>query len=487
MASYVAERAVLRFQLPHVKWRRGPRWILWPAEAWRVVAPLPRRRTLNVLQRAVLGLCRAGLVRANDIGSRLFLSPDLAAFILDELRSSGWLDDCHALTPQGRRALEEDLSEPIEDMTVGWVFADPLSGQLWPRFHAGELPYAQVERETGRLPRLLSGSIGDPRREDAFEVRLRPSDRLTIARPLAEEVLRAARTHRLQLDREERPVTADSPALQRISFVLEEPTSCLLAVRVWLPLAGDWQVDDPFGVGESLRLRRWIEERNRTDMALRDYLEPFLGVDPDATDVASLARRAERLVEERLSMGLRLPPELQERLVTMQRALLETELDNCPPDKWDDVAVKAQRAAERALLEVKDAHPPTAQLAKDETFNEMLLEELARALGFEVPLPPSLIRVRRGKIVHAFEHGSGSLRALLLLALFGTAGVSEHPLARAARVDPRLLHRLDDLATTRDRSAHEGVDAKAPLHHRRQWIRDGVETVFSTVKLLFSR
>ena len=487
MARSEAERPVLRFPLPGVRSHQGLRWILWPALAWRVIAPRPRARKLNVLQRAVLGLCAVGLARAEDIGEKLMIGRDLAAHILEELRGAGWVDSLHRPTTQGRSALQEDMGEPIEDMTVGWVFTDPFSGQVWPRFHSGELPMAAVERDRGPKPMLLSGTIGDPRRDIAFQVHVRSHDQTQGARPQAEEVLRAARAHRKQHDWEEQALVPDPPAVQRVSFVLEEPTDCLLATRVWLAAPGDWKIDDPFGIGQSLRLRRWIEERLDTDRGLRDWLEPILGGDPTSTSFASLGQQAEWLVEERLTTAIRARRDLRDRLVAMQRTLLETDLDGCPEDRWDDVAVKAQRAAERAFLEIKDAHPPHVPVGSDEELNEALFDGLARTLGFDVPLPPSLTRVRRGKVIHAAEQGTGSLRALVLLALLGAAGVPDHPLARAAGQEPRLLHKLDDLARTRDSVAHEGPGGRAALLGRRDRIREGVETVFSTVKLLFSK
>lgn len=486
MGRYGAEAVVLRFPLPRLQREQhaSARWVLWPASAWRVVAPRPRRRAMNVFQRAILGLCLAGVTRVEDIGRRLLIAEALAEHIQGELRGIGWLGPREEVTTAGRRVLEDDATEPIEDFVVGWVFTDPFTGLVWPRFHPGELPYAEVDPGEGSRRVLLSGSRGAPHRDHAFEVKAHWQDEVRVVRPTAEEILRAARSHRRQHDREDEPVTGDPPVLQRVSLVLEEPVSCLLATRAWLAAPGDWRVDDPFGVGQSLRLRGLIETRMALDRPLRDWLEPIAGGSPDAGDIASLEQHAKWLVKDRLTATDRIRPELYERLVAMQRALLETEQENAPEDKWDDVAVKAQRAAERAFLDVHDAHPARAPLANDEAFNEALLDELARTAGFVVPLPQSLSRVRRGKVTHAMEHGSGSLRALILVGLLGSAGSPGHPLTHAAKGDARLLHRLDELATTRDRSAHEGTGER--LSSRREWVRSGVDTVFDAVRLLFS-
>jgi hypothetical protein len=482
-----ADSVVLRFRLPRVPWLAGPRWLLWPALAWRVVAPSPRPRKLNVLQRAVLGLCVAGTTRAEEIGTRLLIATDLAALIVTELQGNGWLDVRGTCTDAGRRTLEDDESEAVHDQTVGWVFTDPFSGETWPRFHAGELPHANVESPARDRWTLVTGTAGNPRREPAFEVRPRGGEAVRRQQPRPEDVLRAVRAHRRHHAWEDEPVAADAPVVQRVSFVSELPTACLLAVRTWLAAPGEWRVDDPFGIGDSVRLRRWIEERLDDDHGLHDWLAPVAGGDPEATDPVSLAQAAAWEIETALTIAIRERRAFHERLVAMQRALKEAEVDGSPADKWDDVAVKAQRAAERLFLELCNAHSPRTRLTQDRDCNMALVDQLAAAAGFEAPLPPSLSRVRGGKIEHAAREGSGSLRPLVLLALLGTAGFPEHPLARAARAEPRLLHRLDALASTRDRAAHEGPShVRRALSERHQPIREGVETVIAATKLLLT-
>ncbi len=485
MESFSADSAVLRFRLRFLEEAVQWRWLLWPVWAWRVVAPRPQARKLNIFQRAALGLCLAGTRRAEDIAARLGIGVDLAAFIVVELGGIGFLDALGAPTERGRRVLEDDESEPTLEQTVGWVFTDPFSGETWPRFHAGELPYAEVEWSHAGRCVLKSGTIGNPRKDDALAVLPRLADALHAAQPRPEDVLRAVRAHRRQHSWEDEPIAEEAPPVQRVSFVSEDPVACLLAARAWRAAAGEWRTDDPFGIGESLRLRRWIEERLDARPDLRRWLGPVAGGDAEAPDLASLAQRAAWEVEERLTIAVRQRPVLRERLVAMQRALLETALDGCPDDKWDDVALKAQRAAERLFLEVCEAHPARSRLTQDPACNEALLAELAAAAGFDAPLPPTLLRVKSGKVVHAAREGSGSLRPLILLALLGTAGSPEHPLARAARVEPRLLHHLDALAGTRDRAAHEASpDGRGSLQDRRRSAREGVELVLSAVKLL---
>lgn len=487
MESFTRDTPVLRFRLPRVEWREGPRWLLWPAWGWRVVAPRPRQRQLNIFQKAVLGLCRAGRVRAEDIAQRLMIDPELAAHIALELQANGWLDPMGRPTAQGLRVLEEEESEPLHEQTVGWVFSDPFSGETWPRFHTGELPYAETEAGAEGYPVLLSGTVGNPRRDQPFVVLPQAGEALRAERPLAEDVLRAVRAHRRQHSWEEAIDAADAPLLQRVSFVADEPSAYLLAARAWRDLAGVFRLDDPFGIGDSGRLRRWVEERLDRSQALRRWLAPVAGGGEEPDDLKSLEQRAAWDVEERLTIAIRTRDALCDRLVVMQRALLEAGLEDSPEDKWDDVAVKAQRAAERLFQEICERHPSRTRLAQSAELNEALLNDLASIAGFRAPLPRTLTRVKRGKVIHAEQHGSGSLRPLMVLALLGTAGMPDHPLARAAREGADLLHRLDALASVRDEAAHEDRrQDERTARSRRGRVRDGVEAVFSAVRLLIS-
>lgn len=483
MESFAADTPVLRFALPRVRPHRGPRWILWPAWGFRVVAPYPRERKLDVFQKAVLGLAHAGKRTVDEITERLLVHKDLVAYVVLELQSREWMDARGAPTTSGCRVLEEE-AETIEDEVVGWVFTDPFTGDLWPRFHAGELPYAQTQPGERGYPVMVSGSHGDPRRDVPFCVLPRWEDAVVMTQPRKEDILRAVRAHRRHLDWHDSPDAADAPRLRRVSFVEEQPAAHLLAARAFADPGKDWQVDDPFGIGESPRLRRWIEGRLDVHPGLRAWLAPVAGGAEESADLQAVFRRAEWAVEEKLTLAIRSRTMLYERLVAMQRALLETELPDCPEDKWDDVALKAQRVVERLLLDLRDRHPPRVALADTPAANEALLEGLARAAGFETPLPDSLVRVRRGKVQHALEHGSGSLRPLLLTALLGTGG-GAHPFVSAARERPDLLHRLNELASLRDEAGHESRrrDGERP-ERRRERTRNAVETVFSAVKLV---
>lgn len=478
-ATFERDTPVLRLQ--HGK-DRTVKWVLWPVLTWRVVAPVPRERALNLFQRAVLGLARAGVRRLTEVADRLLIAPDLAGLVVTELEGMGLVDHASVPTARGLEMLEDIEEDPADEVRVGHVVSDPFSGKLWPRFLTGDLPIADVELGAGGWPVLLSGTAGDPYRDPAFTILPRGHDAQNLSCPTAREVLRAVRRHRRQRDFDEVEDARDVPRLKRVSFIDERPEPYLLALRVRRHRSGDWMVDDPFGHGESSELRARLEARLDTHNGLRSWLAPLVGGEAsEEPALGQLQAEAAWMVEERLTLAIRMHDGIRERLVAMQRALLEAELQDAPLDKWDDVLLKAQRAVERALRTV-GAHRAGAKLplyeqlaASDKDFNRSFLDAVARDLGFDAPLPETLSCVRRGKVQYAEERGSGSLRPLLVLALLAADQDEAHPLRRTAASQADLLHRLDDLARARDRAAHDGA-ATWP-----ERVQGHVDTAFTTV------
>ena len=459
------------------------RWVLWPVYAWRVVAPVQKERTLNLFQQAVLGLARARVTSIMEVAERLLIAPDLAGLVAWELQNMAMLDHAGVPTSRGLKALDDVEEEPPDEARVGHVLSDPFTGRLWPRFLAGDLPIADVELNDRGWLRLLSGSAGDPWTDDAFAIFPGLHDSVVATRPTAREVLRAVRRHRRQRGIDEVDDERDVPYLQRVSFVDERPHPFLLALRVQRHESGDWMVADPFGHGEAVDLRARLEERLDTDNGLRSWLAPLVGADPSAPTLGQLQEEAAWEVEERLTLGIRQYESVRERLVAMQRALLEASVDDAPADKWDDVLVKAQRSVERVLHVLHDpytgAKPPLFHdLDRDVRFSRQKVNDAAAHIGFTTPLPESLSSVRRGKVQHAEQYRRGSLRPLLILSLIAARWNDDHPLRRAVGSHPDLLHRLDALATARDRAAHDGSETWP------QRVGRHVETVFVAVDFL---
>jgi hypothetical protein len=485
------------------------RWILWPAFAYRVLAPSVRTRHLNVLQRALLGLCSAGIVEPDKASNLLCVDEELVSVVLRDIMDLGWLGKSGLLTDKGRIQLAEDRDD-VGQTVAGWVFQDPWTAALWPRFieHPIEVS-VELDDRPGAM--LLLGTAGRPRHERAFVILPKPGE--TMARmPSATEVLDASRRHRRAVrnwsDRNttfnsedpEHGVAVDGdPAyeaaeLGRVTLIDETPERVLLATRIFrsdeLGKSTLWQAWDPFGLGPSPMLRRSIEQRLAALPSLRTFLERFssepgpAGLQDDVEEGGSALSEAIRLVDRRVPPALRHGP-VGDILLGAVRALCEAEQlgDGCPPYKLASIIVEAQRCCERLFRTIAEGFPADrawSVLSNDRAYNEDLLNGLAASLGFSTPLPQRLLRTQIGKVRAAAAGELASLRAYMVAGLLTARVQGEHPLRHAAKDCPSLLARMEALATIRDTAAAHDSDRTLTI----QDARAQIDTLFDAIVLL---
>jgi hypothetical protein len=448
------------------------RFVLWPALMYRVVAPEVRERKLNVLQKAVLGMCRAGMTNVQRVGERLHIHADLAALIYLELQERGLLG-LNGLPTENGRELWEDETLDTRGMVTGHVFQDPWSGDLWPRF-VEKLDYVELQRNPQGFPDLVLGTTGKPRRERAFMVV--PGDLAIPPAPSAADILRAAGRHRSALRRSNSYESADEDdtfahagrvALQRVSLVDDQPTPVFVTSFMYLPevgdLAGEWHACDPFGLGDSPMLRRALEREMRSSSGLRSVLEGMIGrsLDEQIQDqkrwAGEIRAMAIHNVEKALSVSARDLPQYED-LVALEYAHVEAELlgDSCPDHKLRALVGDARRALEATFGAMFQRHPPRqvwrrvytdGRPVEDDIYRQGVYEASAKAIGFNVPLPEALARVKPNHVKAAcYPDGNWRRRGAIIAAVLAARDDRAHPLRRAAAQEPKLLELLDGVA-----------------------------------------
>lgn len=448
------------------------RFVLWPALMYRVVAPEVRDRKLNVLHKAVLGMCRAGTTNVQRIGDRLHIHRDLAALIYLELQERGLLGSNGLPTEKGRELFEEETLD-ARRMVTGHVFQDPWSGDLWPRF-VEKLDYVELQQNPNGFPDLVFGSKGKPRRERAFMVL--PGDLAIPPAPGASDIVRVTRRHRSALRRSESYESADaddtfahagSVVLERVSLVDERPMPVFVTSFMYLPeagdLAGEWHACDPFGLGVSPMLRRALEREMRSSSSLRSVLEGMIGRSLDeqiqaqqrwASEIRAMAINN---VEKALSVSARDLPQYED-LVALEFAHVEAELlgDSCPDHKLRALVGDARRALEATFGAIFHRHPPRQvwrrvytdrRPVEDDVYCQGVYEASAKAVGFAVPLPEALARVKPSHVKAAcYPDGNWRLRGAIIAAVLAARDDRAHPLRRAAAQEPKLLELLEGVA-----------------------------------------
>lgn len=466
---------------------KDTRWLLWPAWRWRIVAPRPSRRALNVFERAVLGLAQAGVHKATEQAFHLGLDPDLCALIVHELQGRHCLNDRGDLTELGKQVLQKDTPDDTE-LVTGFLFQDPDSLELWPRFvEAPSLAEVDYLNEQG-WPMLVRGTTGNPRR-DRLHVVFPDSPDAPPVPDVGEMLLaihRSARATRntsqeqqlLEDDEVDSLGTREALSqayLSRVQCLDEQPDPVFLLTRLYFPqseaIEAGWRVCDPFGLGDSLILRRHIEARLSDDQLLQRLFGHLLGQDPSKLKLelgdllSKLAEKAQKEIERRLTLqiGEKRYQSLSKRLLSFERTWQECVEagQKCPPERLAEVVIQGQKVLEHLFrrvwsdYQVPDLSRHLVLRPQGKDFNAALWEDAAKALGFEVPLPASLKNVKGGKVIPALEHGKGSLRPHLLAALMVANECHDHPLRRAASPYPSLLRELDGLAQMRDSLAHD--------------------------------
>lgn len=461
----------------------GPRnerlWLLWPSLAYMVVAPEPRTRILNALQRAVLGVLTARRLTAVELASRLGIHPELAAFVIMELQQVGRLDESGQPTQRGIEDLEDER-EGDAQVVPGWVFQDPWSGSLWPYVAASLQAKETVAGANGGLM-LSLGTPGKPWHQATWMQKL-PPDKCNP--PDAREIARASIRHgRLLKQAGYREVsdvdgfgTVDEGRvdLRKISFIEATPKPVFLATFAYIPRDGDdrdsgWYVCDFFGRGSSPELRNVVNKAASRDRNLANKLAQFLGArtdrEPGAILQESEVRRAQaaQVLDTTLTYGIRrfsVADHLQDAL----EAWLEVrELGPSPaPRKLADVMVNVRKALESLMSDVAERFPVARAanaLTKGDSHqskdaNREVIRRAAVDLGF-AEIPDSLLKVTWGKVRSVSEYGdSSSLRALVVALLLTASIIEGHPFKKLGSTQGDFLGRLDWIIDTANTAAH---------------------------------
>ena len=518
--DFTPERPVLNFgPRHHARWS-SREFLLWPAWAYRVVAPRIRERKLNVLQRAVIGLCRAGVLRIDAIADHLSIHRDLAALIVTELGDFGYLDPNRGLpTEQGLEALEEDALEN-QEMVTGYVFQDPWQGDLWPRF-VESLDYCELEPAENGFSHLILGTKGKPKRQRAFTVL--PHNNVTPAMPTATAIVQAVALHRKSLNKDigdtdsialDDEIVGDFVAsgveVSRVSFVGEEPQPVFLMTYLYVPESGaeamDWYACDPFGLGQSPWLRYRIEKLMHDVSGLYSVIGRLVGhtLHADYKDqqrwLEAIQLKAGQEIDQRLTVDFRNHTAFQQMLdmESARQEMLQLGQDY-PERKIDETLRAGLKVLEAVFSSLAKSHPlgdiwkrVYVSRFDRKTGRERLVQQqdrkvcaatyqgAFRSLGFADPVPDAFLNIRPGQIRSVAERNDHwRLRPLVTATALAAQTDPSHPLANAAKRSPRLLEAIEEIASAGAGAGHAQGDSPS-AEEAEQY----VDKVYDTVAIL---
>jgi hypothetical protein len=481
--TFTKDTPILYFNPRSSSWSKRQDLLL-PAFCYRIIAPKFQKRkdNINILEKAVLGICRIGAFSAVEIGDNLDIGADLAALIITQFIDQGFLDKQGLLTKTGLKILEQETIEN-QEMVAGYIFQDPWTSELFPRFIERQ-EYIDLQFNQDGYPELNLGTTGKPNYRRFY---LPPVTNIIQVTPSPQDILQAVRKHDQALryrkfSEEVREDVDDDwsfeqvPDFKRISFIEEEPTPFWLGTYIYISddefSTGNWNICDPFGIGDSPWLRRKLEiqlKKNPDLKGVKKLISGIIDIDEKSQTgeirvnefIAYAEEEAIVRVENKLTIEIRRWNNIFEQLVAMEISYIEaqfSEKSERKKDKLDDVLIKSQKVIETVLLLIRENHPTYKSWqtlsANDREYNRDLLNKLANQLGFITPLPYTLLDVKQGKIRSAADAGIGSLRSHLLAALLTVRSQNQHPLNLLAKKSPDMLILLDKLAEMRDKSSH---------------------------------
>ncbi len=466
-------------------------YLVWPCAAWRVVAPMPSDRRINVLQKAVLGLSRCGSFTVSEIAARLHLHPQLIETIGMELVGSGWVDPkTWRPTSKGLAMLKEE-EEAMDSLVSGWVFQDPWTGDLWP-FFARQLKLQEAIPASGHGRLSLSLETGKGTiKVYAWCLDSPPSP----GQPATEMVLKAIKLFRrreklkgsirwAESGLDDFISEGSSEMLARIAFISDQPEPVGLVTYGYLPEGGGLppQICDPFGFVGDDKMWRHLQNLAGCDDAASAAHREFLRLAqvkdaPAFTEQLKLHRlAAEAQLLDSLSLNIKSFPAIFDHLADAQNYLsLAIKLGTDPQGQLASTIQFCRKALEALLKEVARQSPLTdayKSLTGNASLDRATVEKIASDVGFTSPLPEKIREaIGGGSDTKERIKGIGrnlknvfSLNAAIVATLLACSRDSMHPFRQAAKRDPELITKFIAIIDAGNPASHDESHNSRPRH-----------------------
>jgi hypothetical protein len=461
MAAFSESGIYLKFaEKPH----GNARAVLWPVWVHRVLYPEVTRARLNLFQRAVLGLIRAKVVRADAIAELTNLHEDLVKLILAQGVSNRWLvANADAVTPQGLRVLqdEEDASANLKS---GYLFQDALSGELWPRFEAQLKDIVPAESHSSGPTFVLNRKTG----KTFKPFLLQPSQQVLPACNPA-SLMKAYRDYRsdyratLQLYGK-----ADLPEQIKLQGVERQDARARLAhVLVWVTPDLDggqlWSTKDPFDLRDQAW---WMNSRLlplvKANQGLLKYLSSLVDAprgDEQTVEqwLADLQKQADLRVLTEFPWVER-QPDIKRYLAALLSRQEKLAQGDAAENELEAAMTECQKLLEVVMqwligtFPVDPALMPRGEQRADYRFTRQILTSF-RLPAFNAEVVGQLARQKLDQVVWACTSPSSSLKALLFAAGWGASSHAGHPF-KTLTEEQLQLEQLLALATLRNQGSH---------------------------------
>lgn len=470
--------------------------LLVPLLAWKVLAPGRNARNVNLFQKTILKLIRAGVVHSSEIADHMALDPELVKFIIAaQLQPNGLLDKSFKLTSEAEEALDDGIIGGRE-LSMAYLFQEPWSGKLLPRI-ANALETIEPDKFDDKgFPTFLC-SRGEGKYEKPFCLKATKLPDAPDTGAIFEALERAetARFNSLQVggDWAESQVTFS----RGYELLEERPIQVLAWCYVKKANNGEvpWLASDPFGYFPAADyMRELLNERLEKDQFLAGRVARLFNIEygTSADLQATIEQNEEQLRLELLAEWPWLSgyPQL-ERYVGSLLRLSKANISNgdkCRSEDIESECITAQKVAEcliKILLKKYSGKQVCNLLNSNERYGKgnkdrKPLDWIARrtlydnleVTGLNKDESKALASVESWGLIRAIERQEGSLKSLLAGALLTSYCHSTHPFIALENRSPEWIRKLLDLADLRNKAGHASDDQldKQQVFNQTQWL-----------------
>lgn len=437
--------------------------LLWPVHVYRILYPEVQSKELNLFQRAVLGLARAGCQEPQEISAFLGLHVQMVLLILAQCNSHGWIDSRSRITENGVSLLDDD-EDRSSNLKVGLLFRDAMSDSFWPRIvdlddfneiealpGTGERPVFRQSRSSGKdiRPYVLNPWQQNPSQVDS------------------REIAEAYRAYRLDYFNARQLYGANNQ-LQQVSAQGIEPMDGQpepMYVLTWIAedASGEkpWRLCDPFDLRQQAP---WLEDSFKAFLPRQPLLVKQLAwltgkPAPERQSIEEWMRSMEHTIDLELLMEhawasqeemiARYYASLKRRLLIIEQNLGRYELESTLSD--------AQKLCEAVCEWVLRVFRIQVEIdIKVRSHDRSRNEEILQALALPA-LTPTVVGILAGqdlrRVLGVLKGNRQSLKAMLFGALLSSADDPNHPFRKLAP-ENLALEQILRLADLRNQAAH---------------------------------
>lgn len=456
-------------------------WIALPFFSYKVFAPKPQPRKVNVFEKSVLRLLLAGNYPVEEIAGFLQLDPDLIRLIFADLQNRKLVDSRNLVTQEGRKVVrDEDWLEDLstKEFRTGFVIQNAWNLEFYPQFIPRKEVCPLVEDEEREFPRIELGTKGRPRTEVPFF--MTQDFGQAPQSPKAEEILQVVRQHNAALRYGTEVLSVikkgTPPKLEKVELLDENPEKVWIVTVLSLPEESTnphgWQVADPFGIGSSFSLQKLVQQIAETNSYLQGRLDTMTGQGQKRFSEQAKAVEETLVKKVRDSLALYfgafdLPESIRRTLWDFEYAWQREGPDF---DKIRKLAFEGQKLLETMFSEIRVSHSDAYQgiwnliPSRRSEFPDLHpVEDIYASLGGDTPIPDLIGRVAGGNVKAWINRPDlGSLRPIAVASILAASTSEAHPVRQIIRDSPDFFGSIERISRIRDDYSHGGEPSELP-------------------------